>query len=195
MGRSCTPTIDELDRVLGTLPAPFMVHAVGSARFVVGATGAYLVLLHDGVEEARSVVRVAATIRSALAELMSWVPYVHPMLVTPHPVTAPQATVVSPERLFEVLTTGRPTLEDEILDRLAELLDGDFLAGFHSLAPGVPDAKMGQCPPLPASPGSRRPPASRSPSTISAPQPPEPLRSSRTPPAFTAGSGSRSPAT
>jgi hypothetical protein len=130
------PAVEDPKLRLDALPSDFVVAPIGAARFVVGPTGAYIVLAHDGTNERpRALGRLAATIRSVLAERMAWVPFVHPLLVDSRSITVPQATVVPPHMLVDVITEGRQTLEPETFDRIRALVDEGALDGLESVAP------------------------------------------------------------
>jgi len=54
------------------------VRSLGPARFVVGPAGAHAIALDDGRPAAAGEVGLLASVsRSALAEHVAWVPYVH----------------------------------------------------------------------------------------------------------------------
>jgi hypothetical protein len=130
------PAVEDPKLRLDALPPDFVVTPIGAARFVVGPTGAYVVLAHDGTtERPRALGRLAATIRSVLAERMAWVPFVHPLLVDSRSITVPQATVVPPHMLVDVITEGRQTLEPETFDRIRALVTEGALDGLESVAP------------------------------------------------------------
>jgi len=178
-----------LEDCLDRLPDGFGVESIGSANVVVGPTGVFVVLAHDGsVERARSLGRLAATIRSAFAERMAWVPFVHALLVDDQSGTIAQATVVPPDLLVEVLTEGRRTLEDETIATICELITGGALHGLESVAPATAGVRMHRCFDLPAAT------TSPSPSTVSVPLHRDFLSSTPMPQASTGVSGSRSPA-
>ena len=152
---------EELQNCLDRLPGSFGVTIIGPAAVVVGPTGVYVVMAHDGTSErARALGRLAATVRSAFAERMAWVPFVHALLVDVHASSTAHATVVPPDLLREVLTEGRATLEVETLDTIGNLISQGILGGLESVAPDG-DARMGECSISPV------PMASSSPSTSS----------------------------
>jgi hypothetical protein len=63
------------------------------------------------------------------------VPFVHPLLVDTRSITVPQATVVPPHMLVDVITEGRQTLEPETFDRIRALVTEGALDGLESVAP------------------------------------------------------------
>jgi len=169
------------------LPDEFSVAPVGAAHVVVGPTGVYVIMAHDGsIERARGLGRLAATIRSAFAERMAWVPFVHAMLIDDHEATIAQATVVPLDLLPRVLTEGRATLEDETVRTILDLIASGALDGLESVAPPE-GARMRPCSDSTAATGSA------SPSTASPDRPLDVLSSSPTQPASTVASGSHSP--
>ncbi len=179
-------------QLLSALPDTYAVTPIGPARFVVGPTGTHLVLGQDAsAPAARSLVRLAATIRSVLAEHLAWVPFVHVLVVSEHVPVTPQVTVVPPDLLLDLLTSGRAALEEETRARIGHLVATGVLTGLEAVGPAPADAKMAGakmtgCTELTA------PTASTSPSTISGPTATGSPPSSPTPPASTVGSGSRS---
>ena len=57
------------------------------------------------------------------------------MIPAPAPITVPQATVVPPHMLVDVITEGRQTLEPETFDRIRALVTEGALDGLESVAP------------------------------------------------------------
>ena len=101
------PAVEDPKLRLDALPSDFVVAPIGAARFIVGPTGAYIVLAHDGTpERPRALGRLAATIRSVLAERMAWVPFVHPLLVDTRSITVPQA--MRSARTERIVAASRP---------------------------------------------------------------------------------------
>ena len=177
-----------MDRCIERLPAPFCARLIGPATVVVGPTGVFVVLVHDGTpDRARALTRLAATIRSAFAERMAWVPFVHALLVHDTPTTMAQTTVVPPDLLRDVLTEGRRTLEDETIATIRALMAEGVLDGLEAVAPAGTADIMQECLESPAAT------ASSWPSTNSVPIRRALLSSSPTPPGSTAGSGHPSP--
>jgi hypothetical protein len=182
-------------RCLRQLPDAFGVTSIGPADVVVGPTGVFVVLAHDGsIERARGLVRLASTVRSALAEEMAWVPFVHALLVDDAMQSIAQATVVPPQHLTEVLTEGRMTLELETIETILALVRDGVLDGLQAVGPADrregargDGARLAECSASPAATTSPLP------STNSAPTPGALPFSSPTQPASTVGSGSHSP--
>src|SRR4051794_27687645 len=98
MGWSRRPLHDDLEACLHRLPDHFGTTSIGEATVVVGPTGVFVVMVHDGSSErARGLSRLAATVRSSFAERMAWVPFVHALLVDDQNSSVAQATVVPPD--------------------------------------------------------------------------------------------------
>lgn len=130
----------DLAEVLTGLPSAATVHPLGPAHLVLGPTGAQVVVLDDGTADLpRAAARLAAVVRSALAERVAWVPFVHTLLVTEATAPRPPATVVSADLLVRALVEGPTTLQPTDLTRLVASIEEGALAGLDSLAPtGTP---------------------------------------------------------
>jgi hypothetical protein len=127
---------EDLDHVLGELPDAYTVRAIGSARFVIGPTGAHVVALDDGTEAApRAVALLASVARSALADRVAWVPFVHALLVTDRTEPCPPATRVPPGAIPTVLLEGPPVLSPAELGRLVASVTEGVLDGLTAVAP------------------------------------------------------------
>jgi hypothetical protein len=117
-----------LDEVLGELPEGYRVVAVTDAWLVVGPTGAFaLTLAEPDVDVAGTRVGVlAATLRSRLADVLSWAPFVDPLVVVPDGSGGrTHAAVVVPVRLlFDVLTAGQLQLGPDQVARVVAALQG-----------------------------------------------------------------------
>ncbi len=106
-----------MDRVLMALPPLHVVASNASARFVVGPSGAF-VLLSIGSPDAvtTTAARLDLLVRStraALCDHLSWVPFLDSLLVSDSDIRrrAP-VTIVALDLLHDVLTEG-PTMIDE----------------------------------------------------------------------------------
>lgn len=136
---------EDLARALEGLPDEVLVRPLGGAHLVVGPAGAQVVALDDGSPDApRATARLASVVRSALAEEVPWMPFVHALLVTDRPDPCPPATRISPALLLRALAEGPVTLEDRILDRLRRAVENGALTGLTSVAPaesGLPTAR------------------------------------------------------
>ncbi len=132
----------DLPRLLDGLPADVTVRPIGAAYFVLGPAGAQVVALDDGSEDApRTVARLASVVRSALAEHVTWVPFVHALLVTERPGPCPPATRTEPSLLPRALTDGPSTLPPTVLAPLVEAVEAGALDGLTSVAPAAPAAR------------------------------------------------------
>ena len=116
------------------------MRSIGSARFVLGPTGAQVVALDDGSDGApRAVALLASVTRSALAEHITWVPYVDALLVTERDKPCPPATRVPPTLLLNTLLEGPAILQPHDRERLVACVEGGVLDGLTAVAPGTPD--------------------------------------------------------
>jgi hypothetical protein len=132
---------EDLARALGGLPDEILVRPLGGAHLVIGPAGAQVVALDDGSHDApRSAARLASVVRSALAEEVPWMPFVHALLVTDRPDPCPPATRISPALLLRAVAEGPVTLDARILDRLRHAIAGGALDGLASVAPVAPAA-------------------------------------------------------
>lgn len=128
--------LEDLDRVLGTLPEGYVVSSIGEARFVLGPTGAHVLALDDGRADApREVARLASLIRSALADDVAWVPFVHALLVTDRGEPCPPATRVPPGLIPAALVEGPQLLRPEELRRLVDSVETGSLDDLSAVAP------------------------------------------------------------
>jgi hypothetical protein len=126
---------DHLDGLLDELAPIYTIASQGSARFVAGPSGVF-VLVSAGDEPARAAeiaARLAAATRTALADHLSWVPFVDAVVVTDelghrrkaNTETLPDgtpATAVPLDMLGEVLVEGRPMIGDTALVVLNRLI-------------------------------------------------------------------------
>lgn len=109
-----------MDRVLASLPPIYVVATSGTARLVVGPSGAFVLLptaAPDGVNgaAARLDLLVQST-RSALCDHLSWVPFLDSLLVSEVDVKerAP-VTIVALDLLHDVLIEGPAMIDDPTL--------------------------------------------------------------------------------
>lgn len=133
---------EDLTRALAGLPDDVTVRPMGGAHLVVGPVGAQVVALDDGSADApRATARLASVVRSALAEEVPWMPFVHALLVTDRADPCPPATRISPALLLRAVSEGPVTLDAAILERLRHAIDNGALDGLSAIAPadsGVP---------------------------------------------------------
>lgn len=186
MGWSRRPAPLLLDELLAELPDGFGVVAIGPSRFVWGPTGAYVVLADDGRRDRpRQLSRLAATVRSALAERVALTPFVHPLLVAEQDRDSAHATTVPASLLVSVLTLGPTVLDGDACRHVAGATAAGALRGLEAVAPAPVADTMTGCSSTPVM-------GSASPSTTS--EGPIGPSSGATPPASTEGSGGPSPA-
>jgi hypothetical protein len=127
---------DDLARALAGLPEEITVRPLGGAHLVVGPAGAQVVALDDGSPDApRAAARLASVVRSALAEEVPWMPFVHALLVTDRPDPCPPATRISPALLLRAVSEGPGILDPTILERLRQAIDHGVLDGLTAVAP------------------------------------------------------------
>jgi hypothetical protein len=127
---------EDLARALAGLPEEITVRPLGGAHLVVGPAGAQVVALDDGSPDApRAAARLASVVRSALAEEVPWMPFVHALLVTDRPDPCPPATRISPALLLRAVSEGPAILDPAILGRLRQAIDQGALDGLTAVAP------------------------------------------------------------
>lgn len=144
-------TAPDVAAVLASLPPAYRVVPLADADVVLGPPGAFVVAAGNGnVQDiADRLVGRAVRLRAALAERMSWVPFIDALVVADHPgAHAVAATVVPADLLDQTLVQGTPMLSDESVTRLADLIEDLTAAeaadgtngtdGFRYGAPGVP---------------------------------------------------------
>jgi hypothetical protein len=133
--------VEHIDGLLAELSPMYTIASQGAARFIAGPSGVFvLVIGGDDVDRAAERAgRLAAATRAALADHLSWVPFVDAVVVTApddhrlHDVAqgvtgvAP-ATAVPLDMLAEVLVEGRAVIEFAALGLIDELLHGEALA-------------------------------------------------------------------
>ena len=130
MFRTHEPVVDHLDDLLGDLPGPFRVVRAGDARVVIGPTGAFVLVEGGGNVPAAGalVANVAENCRAVFAVRLIWAPFVDAFVVAERSVDHPASASVVPSRMVcETLTHGPRLLEDDQVERMADIL-GD-LAG------------------------------------------------------------------
>ncbi|CAN5587426.1 hypothetical protein BH20ACT2_BH20ACT2_12230 [soil metagenome] len=186
----------DVDAVLDELPPGYVVAGLSHHRLVAGPTGAFVVAPAGDADdhradEAAALHHLAAATREALADHLSWVPFVDPLLVLApgsEAVVAPGAAAMPLDLLRHVLVAHHGVVDDDTLHRLTDLVVCQRLA-VAAVVPGppVPGARMTRCDTSP------RPTVWCWPSTTSAAR--VDRSCSPTPPASTGGCGSPSPGT
>lgn len=140
-----------MDRVLTTLPPLSVVAASGSARFVVGPSGAFVLLPTPTPEAingaaARLDLLVQST-RSALCDHLSWVPFLDALLVSESDVKgrAP-VTVVALDLLHDVLTEGPAMIDGPTLACIRDAVRAERLDHW-TVGTGTAAARIDLCDP------------------------------------------------
>lgn len=128
-------TAGDVDAALESLPEGWVVAPLGPAHLVLGPTGAQVVAVDDGSESAaHDLARLAGAVRSALAERVALMPFVHALLVTDRREPCPPASRIPPSSLARALVDGPPTLGPDDLGRLRQSIADGALRGVIALA-------------------------------------------------------------
>jgi hypothetical protein len=144
------PMPRRMDRVLASLPPLYVVAASGTARFVVGPSGAFVLLpgSPDGVDHAaaRLDLLVQST-RTALCDHLAWVPFLDALLVSDADVKqrAP-VTIVALDLLHDVLTEGPRMIDDPTLGCIREAVRAERLDHW-TVGSGAAAARIDLCDP------------------------------------------------
>jgi hypothetical protein len=139
----------DVDTVLAALPACCAIGSSGDARLVVGPTGAFVLLPGgpDPLLSADRAGRLATTTRTALADHVSWVPFIDAIVVTSgRPPGAVAATPIPLDLLADVLVRGPEMIEADVLATVATLLDRGELWSWRT-GLRIDDAKIDLCAP------------------------------------------------
>jgi hypothetical protein len=124
------PNAREVSRHVTELPGEFEVQRVGDHWLVAGPTGIFAVgrTDHDVVQDAVRTSVLAHDVRTALSDLMPWVPFVDSLLVVHHDqvgkvdVADLACTVVEVDMLPIALTTGAEMIgPDELVELYQQL--------------------------------------------------------------------------
>lgn len=121
--RSSKPGLTD---VLSELPERFHCVQDDSGWLVVGPTGAFMV--GEGARNPRAagqqLARAAGRFRSAVADELSWAPFVDVLVVAgDQDVVLPAASLVTLDMVIDTITAGPPMLDDETVARLRELAE------------------------------------------------------------------------
>jgi hypothetical protein len=141
---------DRVDRALAGLPRGALVAGAGDARLVAGDTGAFvLVPAGDAAAgAAERAARLAEATRDALADHLSWVPFVDAVVVVrPDEAAHGPATAVPLDLLVTVLSEGRHVIAAPTLARIAALLAGHQLGTWRATNDAA-DGRIDPCPPI-----------------------------------------------
>jgi len=133
-----------VDAILDALPVEFCVACHGSLRLAIGPSGMFVLSTppaHGPAEpRAVEVIRVAADTRSALADHLSWVPFVDALLVTERgrqqPVGSPSLASVPIDLLRVTLVEGRTVVTAKLLSSVRQLLRDDQFQPWAFCLPG-----------------------------------------------------------
>ncbi len=133
-----------IDAILDALPVDFCVACHGSLRLAVGPSGMFVLSTPpaQGPAEPRAleVVRLAAQTRGALADHLSWVPFVDAMLVTERGqqhVGSPSLATVPIDLLRVTLVEGRTVVASKLLGSVRQLLRDDRFRPWAFCLPGT----------------------------------------------------------
>ena len=148
-------TLHNIDEALASLPGEFAVASNGEARLVAGLAGAFVMVGVGGdtgpTEAAFMVSQLAADTRSALADHLSWVPFIDTLLVSLSlDQTRMAPSTVPLDMVHATVCEGRQVVDDRALGVIRDLLRrgmlGDWLVGL------VPTGdRIDLCDPSPAS--------------------------------------------
>jgi hypothetical protein len=150
-------SVEHVDSLLAELSPMYTIASQGAARLVAGPTGVF-VLVFGGDDVGRATelaARLAPATRAALADHLSWVPFVDAVVVTrekgrrskDHDVRATVgATAVPIDMLGEVLVEGRAVIEFAVLGVIDDLLREDAL-GPWKVGLGTGTDKIDLCEP------------------------------------------------
>ena len=145
------PMPQRMDHVLASLPPLFVVATSGSARFVVGPSGAFVLLptvTGDGVNgaAARLDLLVQST-RSALCDHLSWIPFLDSLLVSEADVRGPApVTIVALDLLHDVLTEGPAMIDEPTLACIRDAVRAERLDHW-TVGTGAAAARIDLCDP------------------------------------------------
>lgn len=129
-------TSHSIDEALASLPGAFAVASQGEARLVAGPSGAFVLLGVPGPavppNASFTLSQLAADTRSALADHLSWVPFIDTLLVrvadegdTRNPAVVPL------DLLRDTVCEGRQVVDDRALGAIRDLLRRGLLGGWR----------------------------------------------------------------
>jgi hypothetical protein len=116
-----------IDEALASLPSDYAVASYGDSRLVIGPSGAFVLVAAQTAEDrtsaATTLEQLAARTRSALADHLSWVPFIDTLVVAPaHQVKRTVNGVVPVNMLLETICEGRPQVDERALGVVRDLL-------------------------------------------------------------------------
>jgi hypothetical protein len=141
-----------VDSVLEALPAAYLVGGQEDARFVIGPTGAFVLL--PGTSPVRALARdadrlhrLAEVTRNALCDHLTWVPFLDALVVTAGDLVRSSAITVAPlDLLSVVLTEGPEVIDRPTLLAVRDALEAGHLDGWSPIAAVVgADARIDLC--------------------------------------------------
>lgn len=162
---------DRVDRVLAGLTADAVVAVAGEARLVASDAGAFVLLPADAepTRAGEQVARLAEATRHALAEHLSWVPFVDAVVVVrPGEDAGGSVTAVPVDLLATVLVEGPRQIADPTLARIAVLVAEGRLGAWRA-ATASDGGRIDPCPPVDPTPAV---PVPAGPATLVASPPP-----------------------
>ncbi|MEJ5254536.1 MAG: hypothetical protein WHS89_04230 [Acidimicrobiales bacterium] len=130
-------SLNGIDAVLSRLPSAWLVASSGEARLVVGPAGAFVLMppSTDPTTAAERARQLATTTRVALAEHVSWVPFIEAVVVLPEsPLRNGVAASVPLDLLPETLIEGPAVVDPGTLGAIRLLVEEGRLARWR---PGV----------------------------------------------------------
>ena len=143
-----------VDAVVQALPAAYLVGGQDDARFVIGPTGAFVLL--PGTSPVRALARdadrlhrLAEVTRDALCDHLTWVPFLDALVVTAGDlVRSTEVTVAPLDLLNVVLTEGPEVIDRPTLLAVRAALDAGDLDGWSPIAAIIEaDARIDLCDP------------------------------------------------
>jgi hypothetical protein len=146
-----------VDTVVQALPGTYLVGGQDDARFVIGPTGAFVLLpgsspVRGLTGDAIRLRRLAEVTRNALCDHLTWVPFLDTLVVTAGDLVRSAEVTVAPLDLLNVVLTEGP----EVIDRATLLavrvaLDAGRLDDWSPIAAATgADARIDLCAPAQA---------------------------------------------
>lgn len=143
-----------IDEALASLPGEFAVASNGEARLVAGPSGAFVMVGFDGLNSPTDssflASQLAADTRAALADHLSWVPFIDTLLVSLHPDQGRSFSCAVPlDMVQSTVCEGRTVVDERALGVIRDLLRRGMLGGW--LVGLVPTGdRIDLCDPSPA---------------------------------------------
>src|SRR5690606_15531873 len=133
---------------LSSLPPGYSIASSGEARFIAGPPGAFVLLAAGGGagNGADRAALLASTTRTALAEHLTWVPFIDAIVVTTEPSMSTAATPVPLDLLSEMLTEGPIVIDAGVLETIRSLIAEQRLSTWRT-GLGLPADKIDLCDP------------------------------------------------